>query len=268
MNVPEAPQALRPVRELVKLAGRQAVVTGAGRGIGEQIAWRLAEAGADVVVGDINVDAAEAVARRLGREFGRSMSARYLDVTDTSTLAAAAQEAASRGTGLHIWVNNAAIYPMTGPVTDASDEHIDDVLRVNVRGTYAGAREAARVMRDGGVIVNLASTAAFKSSRATSAYIGSKAAVVGLTRSLALELADRHIRVLGVAPTAVETPGVLEQTQGLRESGIDIRERLGANPLGRAAEPDDIARVVLFCCTPLASMMTGSTLAVDGGALL
>jgi NAD(P)-dependent dehydrogenase (short-subunit alcohol dehydrogenase family) len=260
--------AMTPVRELVNLSDRRAVVTGAGRGIGAQIAWRLAEAGASVVVGDIDEGTAKAVHERLQGEFGGRSLARHLDVTDSSTLAAARDAAVSAWGGLDIWVNNAAIYPTTGAVLDATDEHIDLVLRVNARGTFAGAREAARAMGDGGVIVNIASTAAFKTNRGTSAYIGSKSAVVGLTRSLALELAERGIRVLGVAPTAVETPGVVEQMEGLLAAGVNVRERLSANPLGRAVQPDDIARVVLFCCTPLAGAMTGSTLVVDAGTLL
>jgi NAD(P)-dependent dehydrogenase (short-subunit alcohol dehydrogenase family) len=256
------------VRELVDLSGRRAVVTGAGRGIGEQIAWRLAEAGASVVVGDIDEGAAAAVRDRLNGELGGPVLARHLDVTDSSTLAAARDAAMSTWGGLDIWINNAGIFPTTGAVMDATDEHIDLVMRVNARGTFAGAREAARAMGDGGVIVNIASTAAFKTNRGTSAYIASKSAVVGLTRSLALELGQRGIRVLGVAPTAVETPGVVEQMEGLRAAGVNVRERLSANPLGRAAQPDDIARVVLFCCTPLAGVMTGSTLVADAGALL
>jgi NAD(P)-dependent dehydrogenase (short-subunit alcohol dehydrogenase family) len=256
------------VKELVDLSGRRAVVTGAGRGIGEQIAWRLAEAGAKVIVGDLDEQAVQGVCERLRSEFGDSALSRYLDVGNTATLTAAAAAAVEAWGGLDIWVNNAGIFPITGPATDASDEHIDRMLGVNVRGTFAGAREAARVMSGGGVIVNIASTAAFKTNPGLSAYIASKSAVVGLTRSLALELGPRGIRVLAVAPGGVDTPGVREQMRGLSDAGIDVAHRLAANPLGRAPEPDDIARVVLFCCTPLAGIMTGSTLAADAGTLL
>jgi NAD(P)-dependent dehydrogenase (short-subunit alcohol dehydrogenase family) len=256
------------VKDLVDLTGRRAVVTGAGRGIGAQIAWRLAEAGAHVIVGDLDKLVADEVSGRLQQQFGDRAMSRQLDVTDTATLADAADAAVQSWGGLDIWVNNAGIFPTTGPISEATDEHFDLLMRVNTRGTFAGAREAARVMGEGGVIVNLASTAAFHTNRGISAYIASKSAVVGLTRSLALEFAAQHIRVLGVAPSGVETPGVAEQMAGLAAAGIDVRQRMSANPIGRAAHPDDIARVVLFCCTPLAGLMTGSTLLADAGTTL
>lgn len=190
------------------------------------------------------------------------------DVADTEAVNATAAETVRRWGGLDIWVNNAGVYPSSGPVLDSRDDQFDHVMTVNVRGTLAGARAAGRAMTEGGVIVNLASTAAFKTNRGTSAYIASKSAVVGLTRSLALELGERGIRVLGVAPTVIETPGVTESTAALARSGIDVSARLAANPLGRAGTADDIARVVFFCCSPLAGFMTGTTLPVDAGSLL
>ena len=141
------------------------------------------------------------------------------------------------------------------------------MLQVNVRGTYAGAREAARRMADGGVIVNLTSTAGFKASAGISAYVASKHAVVGVTRSLALEFGPLGIRVLAVAPTIIDTPGVREQLAPLEAAGVDVGARAAANPLGRMGVADDVARVVLFCCTDMAAFMTGSTLAVDAGTL-
>ncbi|WP_216892236.1 SDR family NAD(P)-dependent oxidoreductase [Nocardia alni] len=259
---------LPALHDLIDLSGKRAVVTGGGRGIGAAIARRLAEAGARVLVGDIDADSAKSVAAEIKQRFGRQTIGAALDVASSSSLGRVRETVVREWGGLDLWVNNAGIFPTTGPLLDATDEHVDHVLRVNVRGTYAGAREAARALSADGVIVNLASTAAFKTNLGTSAYIASKSAVVGLTRSLALELGHRGIRVLGVAPTVVETPGVAEQLGGLAESGVDVNERLSRNPLRRAARADDIARVVLFCCTPLASMMTGSTLLVDGGSVL
>jgi NAD(P)-dependent dehydrogenase (short-subunit alcohol dehydrogenase family) len=256
----------RTLAELISLRGRRAVVTGGGRGIGAQIVRRLAEAGAAVVAGDLDGDAARAVAQEVTEASGRAIGC-ALDVSDSASLAAAADLAVSELGGLEIWVNNAGIFPATGPALDVDDAFVDRMLQVNVRGTYAGAREAARRMSSGGVIVNLTSTAGFKAGTGISAYVASKHAVVGITKALALDLGPLGIRVLSVAPTIIDTPGVREQLAPLAEAGLDVEARVAANPLGRMGVPDDVARVVLFCCSDLAAFMTGSTVAVDAGSL-
>ena len=257
----------RTLVELVSLAGRRAVVTGAGKGLGAAIVRRLVEAGADVVAGDIDVAAVESLAGELGATSGQAVLPCRLDVADSASLAATAELAVAELGGLEIWVNNAAIFPVTGPAIEATDEFLDRMLLVNVRGTYAGGREAARRMSAGGVIVNMVSTTGFKAAVGISAYVTSKHAVVGATKALALEFAPLGIRVLGVAPTIIDTPGVRNQMAPLEAAGVDVASRASANPLGRAGVPDDVARVVLFCCTDMAAFMTGSTLAVDAGVL-
>ncbi len=264
MAVPDVSN--RTLSELISLAGRRAVVTGAARGLGAQIVWRLAEAGASVIAGDLDGEAADTLARDVNMMGGEVLGCQ-LDVADTDSLAAAADRAVAELGGLEIWVNNAAIFPTTGPAIDADDAFLDRMLQVNVRGTYAGAREAARRMSNGGVIVNISSTAGFKASTGISAYVASKHAVVGITKALALEFGPRDIRVLGVAPTIIDTPGVRDQMAPLAASGVDVEARVAANPLGRMGVPDDVARVVLFCCSDLAAFMTGSTVAVDAGSL-
>jgi NAD(P)-dependent dehydrogenase (short-subunit alcohol dehydrogenase family) len=256
----------RSLAELISLHGRHAVVTGAGRGLGAQIVRRLAEAGAAVIAGDLDSGAAAGVAQEVSSMGGRAIGC-ALDVADTASLAAAADLAVTELGGLEIWVNNAAIFPTTGPAIDVEDVFLDRMLHINVRGTYAGAREAARRMSNGGVVVNLTSTAGFKASAGISAYVASKHAVVGITKALALEFGPLGIRVLAVAPTIVDTPGVREQMAPLKEAGVDVEARVAANPLGRMGVPDDVARVVLFCCTDMAAFMTGSTVAVDAGSL-
>jgi NAD(P)-dependent dehydrogenase (short-subunit alcohol dehydrogenase family) len=256
----------RTLAELISLEGRRAVVTGAARGLGAQMVRRLAEAGAEVVAGDIEAAAVDDLARELTKDGRRVLGCR-LDIADSASLAAAADLAVDTFGGLDIWVNNAGIFPTTGPAIDADDDFVDRMLTVNVRGTYAGAREAARRMADGGVIVNLASTAGFKASVGISAYVASKHAVVGLTKALAREFGPLGIRVLGVAPTIIDTPGVRDQLAPLAAAGVDIETRVTTNALGRMGVPDDVARVVLFCCSDLAMFMTGSTLAVDAGDL-
>jgi NAD(P)-dependent dehydrogenase (short-subunit alcohol dehydrogenase family) len=256
----------RTLAELISLEGRRAVVTGAARGLGAQIVRRLVEAGAEVVAGDIDAAAVDELAQELSTGGRRVLGCR-LDISDSASLAAAADLAVDALRRLEIWVNNAGIFPTTGPAIDADDEFVDRMLTVNVRGTYAGAREAARRMVDGGVIVNLASTAGFKASPGISAYVTAKHAVVGLTKALGVEFGSRGIRVLGVAPTIIDTPGVRQQLVPLAAAGIDVEARVSTNALGRMGVPDDVARVVLFCCSDMAMFMTGSTVAVDAGDL-
>jgi NAD(P)-dependent dehydrogenase (short-subunit alcohol dehydrogenase family) len=265
--MPIADVSDRTLAQLLSLAGRRAVVTGGGAGIGEATVARLAEAGADVVVADRDGGAAKDVAQRVAEASGRRVLAREVDVTDTEGLAAVADLAVTELGGLEIWVNNAGIYPTTGPIVDATDEFVDRMLEVNVRGTYAGGREAVTRMTGGGVIVNLASTAGFSGARGISAYVASKHAVVGLTKSMANEFGPLGVRVLAVAPTVIQTPGVAAEMEKLSAAGLDISRAGSANPLGRVGVPDDIARVILFCCSDLSMLMTGSTLLADAGSL-
>ncbi len=141
------------------------------------------------------------------------------------------------------------------------------MLEVNVRGTFAGSREAALHMDSGGVIINLASTQGLTGGPGISAYTASKHAVVGLTKSLAIELAPKGIRVVAVAPGVIDTPGVQDQLEPLKEAGIDISAVTSNSLMGRAGVPDDIARVVLFLASDLADWITGATIPVDAGKL-
>ena len=257
----------RPLGELLSLAGRGAVVTGAAGGIGRAIATRLAEAGAHVVVGDLDAGAADAAADDIGRASGGTVVGTALDITATDTLVAAAELARARFGRLDIWVNNAGIFPATGPAIDADDDFIDRMLQVNVRGTFAGAREAARRMEHGGVIVNIVSTTGFRAASGISAYVTSKHAVVGLTKNLAIELAPRDIRVVGVAPGVIDTPGVQAQLAPLAAAGLDVAETLSRSRLGRGGQPDDVARIVVVLASDLAAWITGEVVVVDAGSL-
>ena len=260
----------RSITELNSLAGRGAVVTGGGRGLGKAIARRLAEAGANVLVGDIDA----ALARSAAEELDASGSARVLgavmDVTDSATVKVAADRAVREFGGLDIWVNNAGIFPCV-PLPEMSDELWDRVLAVNTRGVLAGAREAARCMgagARGGVIVNVASTAGFKGvAPGLAAYVSSKHAVRGMTRQLALELAPDAIRVLGVAPTFCVTEGNLLAMSEHTDVAITAEQipAMLSSRLGRVGVPDDVARAVLFCASDMSIFMTGSTLLVDAG---
>jgi NAD(P)-dependent dehydrogenase (short-subunit alcohol dehydrogenase family) len=268
MRVPDLSD--RPLEELISLRERRAVVTGGARGLGRAIAYRLAEAGASVLIGDIDQAAAETATEELASAFGVDSSSTALDVTDSASISAAADAAVARLGGIDIWVNNAGIYPST-PLLQMTDDDWDRVLKVNLRGTFVGCREAARRMISagrGGVIINISSVAGLRGRSAGVAhYVASKHGVIGLTRQLAVELAEHGIRVLAVAPTTIITPGVESAMRGgATDSPPDLEEAL-TRPLGRAGRPDDVARVVLFCASDLSLFMTGSSLLVDAGEL-
>ena len=257
----------RPLAELIRLDGKVAVVTGAARGLGAQIVERLSEAGADVVAADLDHDGATSVAAAAAQRWGTRAIGLRLDVGDPASIEAAADTAVGELGRLDIWVNNAGISTATGPAIDVDVEVIDRLLQINARGTYLGAREAAKRMTDGGVVVNILSTTGFRANVGISAYVASKHAAVGITKALALEFAPLGVRVLGIAPTIIDTPGVRAEMAPLLEAGLDVAARAAANPLGRMGVPDDVARVVVFAASDMAAFMTGSTLAVDAGRL-
>ncbi|WP_106398804.1 SDR family NAD(P)-dependent oxidoreductase [Actinocorallia populi] len=258
--------------ELVSLRGRRAVVTGGARGLGKAIASRLAEAGADLVIGDIEEGLAASTAGELAERYGVRALSTAMDVTDAASVADVAARAAAELGGLEIWVNNAGVFPAV-PLLEMSEETWDQVFAVNARGTFVGAREAARQMAaggKGGVIVNVVSTAGFRGSApGLAAYVGSKHAVRGLTREMALELAPLGIRVLGVAPSFVPTEGnmLAAVAAGVDPDDMPPTDLMFTAPIGRGGVPDDIARIVLFCASDMSAFMTGSTLLADGGTM-
>ncbi|MBB4858881.1 NAD(P)-dependent dehydrogenase (short-subunit alcohol dehydrogenase family) [Novosphingobium chloroacetimidivorans] len=260
----------RSISDLVSLAGRTAVVTGAGRGLGKAIALRLAEAGAAVLVADIDLELARAAAADIVARGQRRATGIFMDVADTASVRAAADLAVSTYGSLDIWVNNAGIFPSLR-VAEMTDQVWDQVLDINTRGVFVGSREASvRMMAagHGGVIVNIVSTAGFRGvAPGLSAYVSSKHAVCGLTKQMALELAPHGIRVLGVAPTYCVTEGnqiAASQNPDRANTAADI-PAIANSRLGRVGVPDDIARAVLFCASDMSIFMTGSTLLADAG---
>jgi NAD(P)-dependent dehydrogenase (short-subunit alcohol dehydrogenase family) len=266
-----------PIERMLSLDGRVAVVTGAARGIGLAIVRRLAEAGATVVVTDVGG------AQEGAESLGGAVRWRVLDVTDSAAVDACVGSIVDELGRIDIWVNNSGIYP-SAPVLELGDESWHRVIDTNLSGTFYCSRAAARVMvrqppigAARGVIINVTSVSGYRGRAGLAHYSSSKHAVRGLTRSLAVELGRSGIRVLGIAPTMVATPGTeaaaagraTSQTDTSQHAGrplhsTDVYERL---PLGRSGVPDDIARVVLFATSDLAALMTGSTIAVDAGQM-
>lgn len=259
-----------PIRDLVSLAGRRAAITGAARGIGFAIARRFAEAGADVVIADLDGAGAADAAARIAGEFGVKAFGAAVDVTQSRPVAELAQRVVDEFGSLDIWVNNAGIYPVT-PLSELDDETWAQVTDVNLTGTFYGCREAARhmVAQGSGVIINIESMAAFRGRAGCAHYGAAKHGVNGLTKSLAVELGASGVRVLAIAPTLAETPGVHERRAAAGGEGgmvSTLEQKVVANiPLGRTARPDDIARVALFCASDLAAFVTGTTIFADGG---
>ncbi|ANJ27192.1 SDR family NAD(P)-dependent oxidoreductase [Agromyces aureus] len=274
MSFPFADVSTRSLTDLLSLAGRRAVVTGAAQGLGKAIAARLAEAGADLLLIDLNEDAARAAAAELADRYGVRVASTHADVTDAASVAAAADLAVAELGGIDVWVNNAGIFP-NAPVTMMPDEMWDATFAVNARGVFLGSREAARRMSadgSGGVIVNIISTAGVQVAfPGMAAYVGSKHAALGMTKSLAVDLAPLGIRVLGVAPSFVPTEGNLAAARAGAEAaaaaGIEMPplDVMSTSMIGRMGTPDDIARVVLFAASDLSMIMTGSTLLADAG---
>ncbi len=242
------------------LEGKVAWVTGAARGIGRAIAHALAEQGAAVAISDIEGEAVQAVAAELTQAFGIKSLANPLDVTDSKGIEAFVNRISSELGGLHILVNNAGI-TRDGLLLRMSEADWDRVLDVNLKGAFLCTRAAAKVMMRArfGKIINIASVVGITGNAGQANYAASKAGVIGLTKSVAKELAGRGIRVNAVAPGYIET----DMTHGL--SAETKQEFLKQIPLGKVGWPEDIASVVVFLASPASDYVTGQVIPVDGG---
>jgi 7-alpha-hydroxysteroid dehydrogenase len=237
-----------------------AVVTGSGQGIGRAIAWALADGGADVVLNARRLADLEVTADGV-RQRGRRALVVAGDIRDFSeTLAERA--VAELGT-IDIWVNNVGGSDEKDVhlLADTSDETFRSQLELNLTSAFQGCRAAANRMSEGGTIVNITSGAGTRGSPYTGPYAAAKAALINLTQTLALELAERGIRVNSVSPGPVITEAYL-QVLGVEDQLEQLTRTI---PLGRTGTPDDIAAAVLFLCSPAASWITGEHHLVAGG---
>ena len=249
--------------EKFKIENRVAIVTGGGQGIGKGIASIFAEAGARVLISDKMEDTVRAAAQELCDQ-GGNVRATVTDVRDSGQVAEMVETALKSFGRIDILVNNAAGNFKTS-FLDLSENGWDAVVRATLKSVFLCSSAVAKIMvgQKKGNIINVSSMDAFRGSASAAAYGASKAGVVSLTKTLALELSPYNIRVNSIAPGHIDTPG----TSQWRPS--EVEEQLkGCIPLGRLGQPDDIATVALFLASDASSYMTGETILVDGGLLL
>lgn len=247
---------------LFDLSDDVAVVTGAGRGIGEGIANTLAEAGAAVVCAARRGDEVEAVAAGIRARGGRAI-ALATDVTDNDAVEALAQKAISEFGHLDIWINNAGGSPIQTPLTDLDAKEWDATMRLNLTAIWVCTNTAARLMREGGRIVNISSRAAVSTVMGSGHYAAAKAGVNSLTVTYAKELGPR-IRVNCIMPGAVPTE-IMMKAMRLEEKDLPMLEKRIRLPMRRLGTPEDLGQAVLYFVSPASSWVTGQILSVDGG---
>ena len=260
-----------PINELINLAGKRAIVTGGAMGIGFAISYRLAEAGAAVIIADIDHERGEEASQQL-RDYGYQASFVHCDVSQEEEVENMVDTAEKEMGGIDILVNNAGIYPVI-PLEQTTGDDFERVIAVNLKGAFLCSRGVSRHMIEqqrGGCIINIASIdAVHPSSPGMAAYDASKGGMWMLTKSLALELGRHDIRVNAIAPGGILTAGVRSRVSEFsRERMKDLKQFMARTALGRMGRADDIGRVALFLASDLADYMTGSLVVVDGGYLL
>lgn len=248
----------------MQLSQKTALVTGAASGFGRAIAQRYAREGASVLIADLDADGAEAAAEALRAQGARAAAVRC-DVASSADYAAAVARAVSEFGGLDIVVNNAGTTHANKPALQVTEAEFDRVMRVNLKSLYWSAQHAIPALsRPGGVMINVASTTGVRPGPGLSWYSASKAAMINISRGLALEFAREGIRVNAINPMIGET-ALLEQFMGMPDTPENRQRFLARIPLGRFTRPDDVAGAAVFLASDDASFLTGTCIDVDGG---
>ncbi len=248
---------------LFSLAGKVAIVTGAGRGIGKAIALGLADAGADVVIAartasDIEITANEVIAK------GRKALAVPADVRLSDQVTNLVEKAMAKFGRIDILVNNAG-GSFTASAMELSEGGWDAIVRENLKSVFLCSKAAAKVMieQKKGNIVSIASIAGLRAYLDNIAYGAAKAGIINLTKTLSVDLAPYNIRVNAIAPGYIATTGILQVQKDMPKERM--QERLALTPLGRLGQPEDIVGAVIYLASDASSYVTGQTLVIDGG---
>lgn len=243
------------------LENRTAVITGGAQGIGFAIAQEFVDAGARVVIGDLDLDAANAAAEKLGgRDVARAVRAAVVESADWDTLLA---EAVDGFGSLDVVVNNAGI-TRDATMRTMTEEDFDLVVSVHLKGTWHGTRKASAIMREAkrGAIVNISSLSGKVGMVGQTNYSAAKAGIVGLTKAAAKEMAHHGVRVNAIQPGLIRSA----MTEAMPQKAWD--QKMSEIPMGRPGEVDEIASVALFLASDMSSYMTGTVLEVTGGRFM
>lgn len=245
------------------LDGKVALITGASGGIGSATARRFAALGATLMLTDIDEDALKKLADELRQE-GASVALRTCDVSKEKDVKQLVSQTIDKFGRIDILFNNAGIEGPRNPVTEYDTDDFDKVIDINLKGVFFGMKYVIERMLEndeGGAIVNTASIAGRKGFEGLTPYVASKHAVIGMTKTAALEFAEKKIRVNAICPGVIQTPMVE------RDSGGDLDAYKEMEPVGRLGQPEEVADLVAFLCSDRSRFITGTAVHIDGGIL-